>query len=168
MDRRTEFSRLIAENQAIVHKVCHLYSDRCDHEDLFQEIVLQLWKSFPSFDSDRNVRFSTWMYKVAFNTAATTFRRKLRRPESSAPVIQDVADQAELPVDDELEKAIEIQRLHTAIRKLGEVDRAIILLFLDGNPYTDIAEVVGMTETNIGVRLNRIKKKLRKIFESEL
>lgn len=155
-----EFLKQIEKNQGIIHKVCNLYSNtESDKEDLFQEIVLQLWKSYSSFKGDS--KFSTWMYRVALNTALYPFRKK----NSNMRFNQLSHTEYEIPTDErETELKDEIQILYKAINQLNEIERAVILLYLEDQSYQEIAEITGLTETNVGVRINRIKKKLSNIL----
>lgn len=160
LKKEETFVELITQNQGIIHKVCNLYGKGQNKEDLFQEIVLQLWKALPSFNAHRNAKLTTWMYRVALNTAITSFRKKERQPtytELSSKELQ-IPD-FDISIDHEKEQ---LQNLYRAIRQLREIERAIIMLYLEGHNYQEMAEIIGMTENNIGVKLNRIKKKLKK------
>jgi len=143
-------------NIGIVHRVCKVYGrDPREKQDLFQEIVYQLWKSYPTFTGSS--KFSTWMYKVAMNTAIGAIRKSSRAlPNRSLsgqlPEIPDLTD----PSDPE-EK---MQRLYAAINELSPIEKAIILLYLDEHSYEQIAAFTGLTKTHISVRLVRIKKRL--------
>lgn len=152
------FLRDITNNQGIIIKVCRMYcSDQADHEDLFQEIVLQLWKSYARFNGLSKV--STWMYRVALNTAITSLRRKKRRPDRHrlTPAQHGVPSPDHQRIDVEYH-----HQLQGAIDSLNKFDRALMLLYLDEKSYKEMAEIMGLTESNIGVKINRIKNKLRK------
>lgn len=152
---------MITQHQGIIHKVCNLYGKGQSKEDLFQEIVLQLWKSLASFNQTRNAKFTTWMYRVALNTAITSFRKKERQPDYRALS----SSEFEIPdFDPDAQGKEQLQGLYVAIRQLSEIERAIIMLYLEEHNYQEMAEIMGMTESNIGVKLNRIKKKLRKLL----
>jgi RNA polymerase sigma-70 factor (ECF subfamily) len=151
------FLRHINDHQGIIVKVCRMYgSDPADSEDLFQEIVLQLWKSYPGFNGLSKV--STWMYRVALNTAITRLRKIKRRPDQhrmtkaldNTPVID--------PKRLDVEYASQLQR---AIDSLNKFDRALVILYLDEMSYREMAEIMGISESNIGVKINRIKNKLK-------
>lgn len=158
MEVEQEFVDQIEKHQAMIHKICNAYGQRQTRDDLFQEIVLQLWKSYPSFDANRQTKFTTWMYQIAFNTAATSFRRKGRRVRTVADANMEQVIANSPTQDPQNEK---LERLYDAIRSLNEIDRAIIMLHLESRTYTEIAEVVGLTESNVGVRINRSKKRLK-------
>ena len=151
------FLVLIQEHQGIIHKICRLYRDgKEDREDLFQEITYQLWKSFPSFKGEAKV--STWMYRIALNTAIASFRKKRLNVEYH-PVLPDLPDEE---VDEEY--AIRQESLFITLKQLNESERAIIALYLDDLSYRQIAEIIGINENNLGVKLNRIKLKIQKLL----
>ena len=133
--------------------------DRQDSEDLFQEIVLQLWKSYSGFKGESKV--STWMYRVALNTAITRLRKARRRPDNQR-IIHDnvnVADRGSDRLD--LQYDVELQ---SAINTLNKFDRALMMLYLDEKSYSEISEIMSLTESNVGVKINRIKNKLKSIL----
>lgn len=158
-----EFLQIIRKNQGIIHKVCNIYcDDQEDKNDLFQEIVAQLWKSFPSFREES--KFSTWMYRVALNTAITTFKKSKRRPDQNRLTYEN------FQVKDEnynTETEEEIKNLHRAVAQLTGVEKSIVLLFLENKKYEEIAEITGITQNYVRVKMNRIKKKLKKFMETE-
>lgn len=158
-----EFLHIIKENQGIIHKVCNIYcNDQDDRDDLFQEIVAQLWKSFSSFREES--KFSTWMYRVALNTAITSFKKTKRRPDQNRLTVEN------LQLKDEsynTETEDEIKNLHRAVAQLTGIEKSIILLFLEDKKYEDIAEITGITQNYVRVKMNRIKKKLKKFMETE-
>ncbi len=154
------FLRDINNNQGIIIKVCRIYcSDQADFEDLFQEIVLQLWKSYARFNGLSKV--STWMYRVALNTAITSLRRKKRRPDRDRLTVAEHG----VPSTDPLRIDVEYhQQLQDAVDSLNKFDRALMLLYLDEKSYKEMAEIMVITESNIGVKINRIKSKLKTIL----
>ncbi len=157
-----EFVQIISQNQGIIHKVCSIYCDsEEDRRDLFQEILAQLWKSFPSFRNES--KFSTWMYRVALNTAITSFKRNKRQPDQSGLEISSF-QLAEEEYDHETEE--QIKQLHKAITHLTGIEKSIILLFLENKKYEDIAEITGITQNYVRVKMNRIKNKLKKYMNT--
>ncbi len=151
------FLALMRTHQGIVHKICRIYRDGAeDREDLFQEITYHLWKAFPSFKGTAKV--STWMYRIALNTAVASFRKK-RPAVEYHPVLPDHADE---PQDENL--AIRQEQLFLALRQLDDGEKAIITLYLEDLSYRQIAEVTGISESNVGVKLNRIKHKIQKLL----
>ncbi len=158
-----EFSERITENQGAIYKVCNVYANsREDREDLKQEIILQLWKSYPSFQGKS--KFSTWMYRIAFNTAITNIRKSKRHPivealsgiEQSIPVREDIDY-----MDDDMNS------LFKAIGKLKDVEKAIVTLYLEEKSYKEIGEIGGISEKNVSVKIVRLKDKLKKLINSD-
>ena len=153
------FVELLEQHQNIVHKVCRLYTNNYDaHNDLFQEITIQLWKAFPKFRGDS--KFSTWMYRVGLNTAITLYRKSKRRIQS-----QNIDDfsykipQTEAYDDTEDQQ---LQLIYEAIKKLNDIEKALIFLYLENKNYKEISETIGISEVNARVKMNRVKKKLKK------
>ena len=159
-DKKVEFTRLIEENQGIVHKVCRIYTDDpMAHDDLFQEIVLQLWKSYDSFKGDS--KFSTWMYRVGINTAITLYRKRKRKPDHDSLEFHHFYIKSE-EKDEQLE--FQLKMLQKAIQQLNDIERALVLLYLDELPYKEIADTMGISEVNARVKMNRVKKKLKEML----
>lgn len=133
-------------------------SDPDVRNDLFQEIVFQLWKSFSSFRGEAKI--TTWMYRIALNTAISGFRKQTRnvRTEDLKELHMNISDSWEYDGEED------IQRLHWAIRQLSEIDRAMIMMALEEVPYEEIAETIGITQNNVRVRMNRIREKLKKLM----
>lgn len=158
---RKEFVQLIAQNQALIHKVCSMYCrDPEERKDLFQEIVLQLWRSYPTFKHESKV--STWMYRVALNTAVSSFRKGRRRPHHDS--LSDMELDLPATPDTSAEYELKIKYLYAAIDQLSQVEKAIVMLYLEERSYEEMAEIIGITKTNVGVKLNRIKAKLEKLL----
>ncbi len=156
-----EFIQLLDENQNIVHKICRIYtSDEDSHKDLFQEITVQLWKAFESFRGD--AKFSTWMYRVALNTAISLYRKKKRSISTQdwETVAFKVQDEA---YDDTTEEHLKL--MYKAIKELNDIDKALVFLYLEDKNYSEIAEALGITEVNARVKMNRVKKKLRDLLK---
>jgi RNA polymerase sigma-70 factor (ECF subfamily) len=157
-----EFLQIITENQGIIHKVCSIYCDlEEDRRDLFQEILVQLWKSYPSFRSES--KFSTWMYRVALNTAITSFKKDKRQPDKSGVSFENLQLVEEI-YDTQTEDQIRL--LNAAVSQLTGVEKSIILLFLEDKKYEEIAEITGITQNYVRVKMNRIKKKLKMLMNT--
>jgi len=156
-----EFVRQVQANQGIIQKICRLYGQtRPDREDLFQEIIVQLWKAVPKFQEQS--RFSTWLYRVALNTAISDFRKKRR----ALPVIQ--TEVASLEIESELidDKDERLKTLYAAISQLQEIDKAVVMLYLEDKSYDEMEDIVGISASTLRVRMNRIKEKLRELTKN--
>ncbi|TVZ55167.1 RNA polymerase sigma-70 factor (ECF subfamily) [Lutibacter sp. Hel_I_33_5] len=148
------------QNQNIAHKVCRIYTTNKDaHNDLFQEITIQLWKNYAKFRGD--AKFSTWMYRVALNTAISLYRKSTRTVKT-----QDITDYAYKikSVDYDDTEELQLKALYNAIRKLGDIDKALIFLYLENKPYKEISATLGISEVNARVKMNRAKEKLKNIL----
>jgi RNA polymerase sigma factor (sigma-70 family) len=158
-----EFLEIVRVNQGIIHKVCSIYCDNEeDRQDLFQEILAQLWKSFPGFRHES--KFSTWMYRIALNTAITSFKKWHRQSTMkrlSGEYFQIADDNSSLETDEN------IAQLKLAIARLSGIEKSIILLFLENNSYEEIADITGITQNYVRVKMNRIKTKLKGFMLSE-
>jgi RNA polymerase sigma factor (sigma-70 family) len=148
-----EFVELLNKHQNIIHKICNVYmDDQPDKEDLFQEITLQAWKAVGNFRGD--AQFSTWLYRVALNTAITFFKKEKRQLTTSAEYLPDTTEEQN-PVEEQ------VQAMYKAIGNLSKIDKALVMLYLEDYSYKEMAEVLGMTVNNIGVKMNRVKTRLR-------
>jgi RNA polymerase sigma-70 factor (ECF subfamily) len=153
-----QFLRVIHDHQKIVYKVCRVYRDnREDQEDLFQEIVYQLWKSYPGFKGESKV--SSWIYRIALNTAIAVYRKS----KISIDYYEEFPEY--IHPSNEKEISENEERLFWALRKLNDAEKAVISLYLEDFSYQEIAAITGLSESNVGVRLNRIKNKLREILK---
>lgn len=160
---KDQFIDDVNQNIGIIHSICNTFVqyNSAEQKDLFQDIMYQLWKSYPSFNGDS--KFSTWMYRVAFNTAITHSKKSGRTPEK----VELNENHHTVPAADSSAGEEEVALLYSAIQTLKYIDKAIILLYLDGNSYQDIADVTGLTKTNISVRLVRIKRALKTKLEKQ-
>lgn len=158
--KEKEFAQLIKDNQGLIIKVSRLYTHSPeDEQDLFQEIVLQLWRSYGSFKGQSKI--STWMYRVALNTAITLFRKKNKSPKTDE--LTDFHHEDHTADDDE--KHQQIALLYKVVKTLPKVERAIVMMYLDDLPYRDISENLGISEVNARVKMNRLKKTLKELME---
>jgi RNA polymerase sigma factor (sigma-70 family) len=156
------FIEIINSNRGIIYKVCGIYSREDENKkDIFQEIILQLWKSFPSFRNESKI--STWVYRVALNTAISHFRRESKTPASMS-FTEESFQLPDIPYFSNENEQLGL--LQEAINKLTAIEKAIIMLYLDEKSYDEMAAIMGITHTNVGVRLNRIKIKLSKIIKT--
>ncbi len=158
-DRREQFGELVERHRGILSRVASLYGfHRQDSEDLAQEIVAQLWRAFPAYDPART--FSTWMYRIALNVAVSHVRGRAGRQRHSVPLdetLHDLPDEgAADPARDE-----QVRALHRFIHAQAPLDRALLLLYLEQHAYREIAEVLGISETNVATKISRLKQRIR-------
>lgn len=154
-----EFVDLVYEHQRIVERICSVYtSTPDDRDDLYQDVLMQSWRSFASFDGQS--KFSTWLYRVALNTALHRRRSQSARRE----VASETGSGVEEAVDDRSGRDGDVELLYQCIQELPSLNRAIVLLYLERHTYQEIAEITGLSRSNVSVRLVRIKDKLRKLL----
>lgn len=158
-----EFLEIVKKNQGIIHKVCSIYcDDEEDRNDMVQEILAQLWKSYPSFRNES--KFTTWMYRVALNTAITSFKKQKRQPDRTPLSIHNYQFAEDISSTETEEH---LRLLKDAVSRLTGIEKSIILLFLEEKSYEEIADITGITQNYVRVKMNRIKKKLKLMMSSE-
>jgi RNA polymerase sigma factor (sigma-70 family) len=155
-DQEHLFAGWLREHGAILHHVARAFAVGADRHDLMQELLLTLWRAAPKFRGE--ARVSTFIYRVAHNTALAWFRRERQASAGVEPLEPAIADN--LPASDVLGEDDRLELLYAAIRELTALDRSLVLLHLDQRPYEEIAEIHGISVNNVGVRLNRIRRKL--------
>ncbi|MDR3695851.1 sigma-70 family RNA polymerase sigma factor [Mucilaginibacter sp.] len=160
--KQTRFLQLIEENKGILFKICKIYQDDPeDRDDLLQEMTLQLWLAFDSYRGES--KFSTWMYRVALNTAIVFFKKQKRRPDNEKiPIGFDKAQENTLAG----EKEEQLTVFYKAVQQLNKVEKALVYLYMEDVPYDDIAANLGITPINVRVRINRLKTKLKEIINN--
>ncbi|KGE14787.1 RNA polymerase sigma factor [Sphingobacterium deserti] len=159
----TEFVDLLEEYQNILHKICKLYAEDLEaHKDLFQEMVIQLWHSYPKFKGES--KFSTWAYRVSLNTAISLYRTKKRRIATVEldHTLQNIRYEE---YNDEQEE--QLRFLYTAVRTLNDIEKALVYMYLEDKDYSEIAETLGISEVNARVKMNRIKTKLKSMLNQQ-
>jgi RNA polymerase sigma factor (sigma-70 family) len=155
------FLKLIEANQGIIFKVCNMYcNNREDKEDLFQDILMNLWRAFPSYKQESKI--TTWMYRVALNIAITRLRKQAKRQP-----FEPLHDEAFEISSEENYLDEQSALMYQAIKQLSEIERAITMLYLEDCSYKEIAEVTGLSESNIGFKLNQIKSKLKLLVKDK-
>ena len=148
------FSILVREHKSTIYTVCYMFSkDNDEVADLFQEILIKLWKGFQSFEGRSDIK--TWVYRVSLNTCISLDRKKKRRKKSDS-LAMDIN-----LYDDNDSDTRQVKQLYERINRLGVFDRAIILLWLEGIPYDEIADIVGISTKNVSVKLYRIREQLK-------
>ncbi|MDQ3021659.1 MAG: sigma-70 family RNA polymerase sigma factor [Bacteroidota bacterium] len=159
--RKEEFLNLIQENRKIIFKICNSYcKNKDDREDLAQEIVYQLWKSFIGFNPD--YKFSTWMYRIALNVAIS-FYRKDKKSRNTISIDEHVIEIEDI-IYDSNESGKNLNLLQRFINELKELDRALMILYLEEKNYKEISDILGISETNVATKISRIKFKLKQKF----
>ena len=158
-----QFLSVLEAHKKLIYKVSHTYcQDREEFQDLVQEIISQLWMAYPKYDA--RYKFSTWMYRIALNTAISFFRKETRHKETFGELdnqlLRIADDTNEAPYDESL---ILLRQL---ISRMDRVNKALILLYLEDKSYQEIADILGISVTNVGSKLNRIRQQLRKQFET--
>lgn len=154
----TDFIGLIEQHKRIIYKVCYIYAHTADGlSDLYQEVVVNLWKGYSRFRGDSKA--STWVYRIALNTCVSFLRKSKSRPET-------IPLKVNMDFFDDDERATQTTELYELINELLPFDRALILLWLEEKNYEEIAEIIGISKANVAVRLNRIREKLRKMSDS--
>ena len=157
---KSDFQGFLNNNHRVIAKVCRIYTDQnADFNDYYQECIVQLWRSFDSFRGDS--KLSTWVYRVCLNVCLSQLRTKKKAISTEMGELPDIID---LNESDQEEK---IERLYVAIRRLRESDRAIILLYLEEKSYKEMAEILGITISNVGAKVNRVKAQLKKLISGK-
>lgn len=153
-DKEKEFTRIVHEHKSRIYTVCYMFSDDSDQvADLFQEILINLWKGFSGFRGDSSI--STWIWRISLNTCINASKKKVWSLET-VRLNMDID-----PYEDVDEEALQIRQLHKRINQLGLIDRSIILLWLEGLSYDEIAAIMGISVKNVSVKLVRIREKLK-------
>lgn len=158
-----QFEQQIDANKGIIYKVAKLYAyTDAEQQDLFQDIVIQLWKAYPKFSGD--AKFSTWMYRIALNTAISGLRREAKR--NIVYFMPDLLKLDQVADDESDDHEQKLTWLYQAIKQLNQVDKAIVMLYLEDKSYDEMEEILGIGQGNLRVRVNRIKEKLRQLTKS--
>ena len=158
-----DFLQLVQQHQGIIRKVCHLYGrNDADKDDLYQEIVIQLWRAFGTYRGDAKI--STWMYRIALNTAISNLRKQSRKVALSFP---EFVPKEEADTNEEKIKEENLRRMYAAISRLSEVEKALVMLYLEDKSYEEMEEIMGISNGALRVKMNRIKDKLRTLTKAE-
>lgn len=154
-DKEKEFAQIIREHKRRIYTVCYMFSKDADEvADLFQEILINMWKGFPSFRGESSI--STWIWRISLNTCINTSKKK--RKLETIPLNVNIN-----PYEDVDEDALQVRQLYDRINRLGLVDRSVILLWLENLSYEDIAAILGISVKNVSVKLVRIREKLKRM-----
>ncbi|UYZ65166.1 RNA polymerase sigma factor [Hymenobacter weizhouensis] len=162
-----DFTAVVKEYQPLLRRVCRLYcSDPDDRQDLFQEVVLQLWRAWPRYQPQAGAKLSTWLYRIALNVAISGLRQRTRRPRSSRLGADEgnAAHHLAQPDEPATYEPEEMAALYRAINRLSDVDKAFVLLYLEERTYEEMADILGITQNNVRVKMHRIQDKLRQLL----
>lgn len=158
---KDQFIYLIEQNKKLIFKVCNAYChDFEDRKDLVQEVIIKLWQSFEKYNN--KYKLSTWMYRIALNTAISHYRANRKRKTGTFSIHEDLFDL--IDENESLELDNNVKLLYDFINGFDELNKALMILYLDNNSYRDIADVLGITETNVATKISRIKQQLKKQF----
>lgn len=156
-----QFLSVMESHKGIIYKIANAYCrDVEDRQDLIQEITLQLWKCFGSYDNQ--FRYSTWIYRIALNVAISMYRKEHRRKEIASPITDHILHLADVGYNDETDQKMTL--LQQFITELKELDKALMLLYLEQKSHKEMAEILDLTETNIATKIGRIKEILKQKF----
>lgn len=160
---KDKFISVIKDNQNLIYKICYSYCSNSENrKDLQQEILMHLWNSFSKFDG--RVKISTWIYRIALNTAITYYRNDCKHKDKKVTIDASIISLSYFESDSGQDENIVM--LYDFIERLDEMDKALILLYLDDNKYKEIADILGITETNVATKISRIKKSLKEQFSN--
>ncbi|MCC2547884.1 sigma-70 family RNA polymerase sigma factor [Hymenobacter sp. BT175] len=159
----TDFVAVINEYQPLLRRVCRLYcAGADDQQDLFQEVVLQLWRAWPGYQPQAGAKLSTWLYRVALNVAISNLRQQTRRPVQSN--LEEEALHLAMVSDPDGYEPEEMAALYRAIDRLSDVDKAFVLLYLEERTYEEMADILGITQNNVRVKMHRVQDKIRQLL----
>lgn len=158
---KTDFELLIDQHKGMIYKLAGAYcKDKDERKDLVQEIIIQLWRSYPSFNN--SVKITTWMYRVAFNVSISYYRKDTRRREKWSTLSDNLIELTPEAEPNDSEEKLNLLRIFIA--ELKELDKALMLLYLEEKSYKEISEILGISESNVSTKVNRIKQKLKEKF----
>jgi RNA polymerase sigma-70 factor (ECF subfamily) len=162
--KQEQFLSVLEAHKKLIYKVSHTYSrDWEEFQDLVQEIISQLWMAYPKYDE--SYKFSTWMYRIALNTAISFFRKEIRHKETFGELGDQLLRIADDPYDDPYDQPLAL--LRRLINRMDRMNKALMLLYLEDKSYQEIADILGISVTNVGSKLNRIRQQLKKQFETQ-
>lgn len=153
MTLKEEYTSMVMEYKDVIFKVCYIYAEKEYIDDYYQEVLIQLWRSFPYFRGD--AKLSSWIYKISLNTCISFVRKKKRKPLSK-PLCLEVDI-----YDNDFEKRQQLEELYNLINKLNKLEKSVILLWLEERSYDEIASITGLSRANVATKLRRIKDKLK-------
>ena len=153
MTLKEEYTSMVMEYKDVIFKVCYIYAEKEYIDDYYQEVLIQLWRSFPHFRGD--AKLSSWIYMISLNTCISFVRKKKRKPLSKPHCLEvDI-------YDNDFEKRQQLEELYNLINKLNKLEKSVILLWLEERSYDEIASITGLSRANVATKLRRIKDKLK-------
>ena len=153
MNLKEEYTQMVIKYKDVIFKVCYIYAEKEYIDDYYQEVLIQLWRSFPHFRGD--AKLSSWIYKISLNTCISFVRKKKRKP-ISVPLNLEINI-----YDENFEKKQQLEELYNLINKLNKLEKSVILLWLEERSYDEIAFITGLSRANVATKLHRIKEKLK-------
>lgn len=163
VDNKPAFEKLVDDNKGIVYRICHSFcGEKEDRDDLAQEILYNLWKSYATYTPDH--KLSTWVYRVSMNVAISYYRKEKRALQFSPYSEELIKVETENKQGENDEK---LKMLYQFIQELKEIDKSVLILYLDDKSHREISEIVGISESNVGTKINRIKEQLKKKFKNQ-
>lgn len=161
IDKSDIFLSVVQTNKGIIYKVVNSYCQNIeDRKDLVQEIIIQLWKSFDNYDD--NFKYSTWMYRISLNVAISFYRKETNRKKISNPLTDGIINFSDNDYFEDKETDLGI--LQQMISQLKDLDKALMLLYLEEKSHKEISQIIGISETNVATKINRIKNSLKQKF----
>lgn len=154
MNLKEEYVELVSQYKDVIFKVCYIYAEKDELEDYYQEVLIQLWRSLPTFRCESKI--STYIYRISLNTCISHVRKKSKIANRVPLIDVNISE-------NNIEKRMQIDELYALINKLNKLEKAVILLWLEERDYEEISSIVGISKANVAVKINRIKEKLRKL-----
>jgi RNA polymerase sigma-70 factor (ECF subfamily) len=156
-EQRQYFQEIIVQHKGILYKVARAYcQNEDDRQDLFQEMMIQIWKSIHRYD--KQLKISTWLYRISLNVAISFYRKQSARANKYTALNEQIS---QMPMDDKTEDEQKLNLLEQFINELKEIDKALMILYLEDKSHAEIAEILGMSVSNVGTKIGRIKDKLK-------
>jgi len=162
-EKNQQFQKLIEQHKGIFFKVARTYCQQVeDRQDLIQEIRIQIWRSIDKYDDKYQI--STWLYRISLNVAISFYRKNAKRHENTISTNEQVSEIKEI---DSIEKEEQLKQLMSFIYKLNDLDKALMFLYLESKTHIEIADILGISKSNVGTKIARIKEKMKTYFSQK-